>query len=97
MASMKMLMFLQLNHFTFFFLLLKATAELHRLEHPAKTDGSLSILVVGDWGRKGTYNQTEVAHQVIKITLNLYNKGLVNLTLIIFHNFLGINYMEVGK
>ncbi|XP_009607042.1 purple acid phosphatase 3 [Nicotiana tabacum] len=88
MASMKMLMFLQLNHFTFFFLLLKATAELHRLEHPAKTDGSLSILVVGDWGRKGTYNQTEVAHQmgiigerlnidfVVSTGDNFYDNGL---------------------
>ena len=41
-----------------------AAAELVRLEHLAKNDGSLSLLVVGDWGRKGTYNQSRVAHQV---------------------------------
>lgn len=41
-----------------------AAAELVRLEHPAKNDGSLSLLVVGDWGRKGAYNQSRVAEQV---------------------------------
>jgi hypothetical protein len=40
-----------------------AAAELTRMEHPAKNDGSLSLLVVGDWGRKGTYNQSRVAEQ----------------------------------
>lgn len=39
-------------------------AELPQLENPAKPDGSLSFLVVGDWGRRGFYNQTLVAHQV---------------------------------
>ena len=33
-----------------------AAAALPRLEHPAKNDGSLSLLVVGDWGRKGECN-----------------------------------------
>jgi tartrate-resistant acid phosphatase type 5 len=49
------------------FALLAATATasgLVRVEHPAKSDGSLSLLVVGDWGRKGTYNQSRVAEQV---------------------------------
>jgi tartrate-resistant acid phosphatase type 5 len=41
-----------------------AAAELARLEHPPKDGGSLSLLVVGDWGRKGTFNQSRVAHQV---------------------------------
>lgn len=41
-----------------------AAAELPRLEHPAKDDGTLSLLVIGDWGRKGTYNQSRVAEQV---------------------------------
>ena len=41
-----------------------AAAELERLEHPAKDDGSLSLLVIGDWGRKGTFNQSMVADQV---------------------------------
>lgn len=42
-----------------------AVAELPRLEHPpAKAGGPLSVVVVGDWGRKGTYNQSQVAVQV---------------------------------
>lgn len=44
-----------------------AAGELARLEHTAKNGGSLSLLVVGDWGRKGTYNQSRVAEQVRNI------------------------------
>ncbi|KAK3003646.1 hypothetical protein RJ639_019151 [Escallonia herrerae] len=44
-------------------LVLAVLAELHKLEHPTKADGSLSFLVVGDWGRRGTHNQTQVALQ----------------------------------
>ncbi|PWZ53963.1 hypothetical protein Zm00014a_009198 [Zea mays] len=44
-----------------------AAAELARLEHPAKDGGSLSLLVVGDWGRKGTFNQSRVAHQMGRV------------------------------
>ncbi|CAI0458250.1 unnamed protein product [Linum tenue] len=40
-----------------------ATAELPRLEHDTAA-GSLAVLVVGDWGRKGAYNQTRVATQL---------------------------------
>jgi len=47
-----------------------SAAELQRFEHAAKADGSLSLLVVGDWGRRGAYNQTGVALQVT-ITYNL--------------------------
>jgi len=47
-----------------------SAAELQRFEHAAKADGSLSLLVVGDWGRRGAYNQTEVALQVT-VTYNL--------------------------
>jgi tartrate-resistant acid phosphatase type 5 len=36
--------------------------------HPAKNDGSLSLLVVGDWGRKGACNQSRVAEQVMVIS-----------------------------
>ncbi|PPD75741.1 hypothetical protein GOBAR_DD27329 [Gossypium barbadense] len=52
-----------------------AKAELERVEHAAKADGSLSFLVVGDWGRKGLYNQSQritakwkivVGHHTIK-------------------------------
>ena len=41
-----------------------SAAELTRVEHPPKTEGSLAILAVGDWGRKGQFNQTLVAQQV---------------------------------
>ncbi|GLU18388.1 hypothetical protein SLE2022_346940 [Rubroshorea leprosula] len=43
---------------------LSASAEFRRFEHPPKPDGSLSFLVIGDWGRRGTYNQSEVAVQM---------------------------------
>lgn len=68
--------------------LLPAQASFDRLQHPVKADGSLSILVVGDWGRKGLYNQTQVALQmgiigeekeiefVISVGDNFYNDGL---------------------
>ncbi|KAG0497597.1 hypothetical protein HPP92_002288 [Vanilla planifolia] len=48
-------------------LLSPSSAELPRFEHPVKCDGSLSFLVVGDWGRKGEFNQTLVAYQMGKI------------------------------
>ncbi|KAF9673816.1 hypothetical protein SADUNF_Sadunf10G0063300 [Salix dunnii] len=48
-------------------LVISSFAELERLEHPAKGDGSLSFLVVGDWGRRGFYNQSHVAFQMGKI------------------------------
>ncbi|KXG39805.1 hypothetical protein SORBI_3001G442100 [Sorghum bicolor] len=35
--------------------------------HPAKNDGSLSLLVVGDWGRKGACNQSRVAEQMGRV------------------------------
>ncbi|CAL4913480.1 unnamed protein product [Urochloa decumbens] len=44
-----------------------AAAALPRLGHPAKSDGSLSLLVVGDWGRKGAHNQSRVAEQMGKV------------------------------
>ncbi|KAK6242449.1 Calcineurin-like phosphoesterase domain [Theobroma cacao] len=47
--------------------LVPSFAELQRFEHPIKSDGSLSFLVVGDWGRKGLYNQSEVAFQMGRI------------------------------
>ena len=45
-------------------LLSPATAELQRVQHAPKDDGSLTVLAVGDWGRGGQYNQTLVADQV---------------------------------
>ncbi|CAA7400814.1 unnamed protein product [Spirodela intermedia] len=47
--------------------LLLASAELQRVAHPAKNDGSLSVLVVGDWGRRGGYNQSKVAAQMGRV------------------------------
>ncbi|KAJ4710154.1 Purple acid phosphatase [Melia azedarach] len=41
-----------------------SVAELQRFHHPVKPDGSLSFLVVGDWGRRGLYNQSHVAFQM---------------------------------
>jgi tartrate-resistant acid phosphatase type 5 len=38
-----------------------AAAALPRLEHLAKNNGTLSLLVFGDWGRKGECNQSQVA------------------------------------
>ncbi|WJX71983.1 Purple acid phosphatase 17 [Trifolium repens] len=43
---------------------LQATAELQKFTHTPKPDGSLSFLVVGDWGRRGEYNQSDVALQM---------------------------------
>ncbi|CAM8977062.1 unnamed protein product [Rhodiola kirilowii] len=43
-------------------------AELQRLQHPTGGDGSsISFLVVGDWGRKGAFNQSLVAQQMGKV------------------------------
>ncbi|XP_048445456.1 purple acid phosphatase 8 [Pyrus x bretschneideri] len=67
-----------------------STAELQRFEHPVKPDGSLSFLAVGDWGRRGGYNQSHVAFQMGKIGAklnidfvistgdNFYNRGLTS-------------------
>lgn len=44
-----------------------AMAELPRLEHQPVAEGSLSFLVVGDWGRNGHYNQSLVALQMGKL------------------------------
>ncbi|KAL2343545.1 hypothetical protein Fmac_004830 [Flemingia macrophylla] len=39
-------------------------AELPRFTHHLQPQQSLHLLVVGDWGRKGTHNQSLVAHQM---------------------------------
>ncbi|XP_042426372.1 purple acid phosphatase 17-like isoform X2 [Zingiber officinale] len=43
------------------------SAELQRFERSPKPDGSLSLLVIGDWGRNGLFNQSEVAFQMGRI------------------------------
>ncbi|KAF3497984.1 hypothetical protein DY000_02054931 [Brassica cretica] len=68
-----------------------STAELKRLLQPAKPDGRVSFLVIGDWGRGGSYNQSNVALQmgevgeklnidfVISTGDNFYDNGLLGL------------------
>ena len=56
-----------------------AAAALPRVEHPARNDGTLSLLVVGDWGRGGTHNQTRVAEQVRGIFICLFVHSLIPL------------------
>ncbi|KAL5721814.1 acid phosphatase [Ranunculus cassubicifolius] len=48
-----------------------SNGELQRLEHPLKEDGTLNFLVVGDWGRRGFYNQSRVAFQMGRIAKKL--------------------------
>ena len=38
--------------------------ELASVEHPVEEGRPLRLLIVGDWGRKGMYNQSRVAAQV---------------------------------
>ncbi|TVU24750.1 hypothetical protein EJB05_27204 [Eragrostis curvula] len=71
-------------------LIVQAGAELTRVEHTPKTEGSLSILAVGDWGRRGQFNQTLVAEQmgvmgekldidfIISTGDNFYDDGIAN-------------------
>ncbi|MBA0785066.1 hypothetical protein Gotri_024898, partial [Gossypium trilobum] len=48
-------------------LLSNVSGELKRFEQPSKGDGSLSFLVIGDWGRRGAFNQSQVASQMGKM------------------------------
>ncbi|XP_061373842.1 purple acid phosphatase 8-like isoform X2 [Gastrolobium bilobum] len=72
----------------FWLLASPSIAELPRFKHPVKADQPLNFLVVGDWGRKGTHNQSLVANQmgivgeklniefVISTGDNFYDDGL---------------------
>ena len=42
-----------------------ARGELTIIEHPVEASRPLRLLVIGDWGRKGRYNQSRVAKQVL--------------------------------
>ncbi|QHO60201.1 Purple acid phosphatase [Arachis hypogaea] len=65
-----------------------SSAKLHRFQHAPKPDGSLTLFVIGDWGRRGTYNQSQLAFQmgivgkeldidfVISTGDNIYPSGL---------------------
>lgn len=46
-----------------------ASTRLKKFNHPTKGDGTLNFLVIGDWGRRGTYNQSHVARHVNTISL----------------------------
>ncbi|KAL8200215.1 hypothetical protein R6Q57_011554 [Mikania cordata] len=71
-------------------LMVMVAADLQRFKHPVKADGSLSFLVIGDWGRRGLYNQSNVAYQMGKVGEkmdvdflvstgdNFYDSGLVD-------------------
>jgi hypothetical protein len=58
-------------------LLSPAAAELQRVQHAPKDDGSLTVLAVGDWGRGGQFNQTIVAEQVYVKTSPSHVCGLL--------------------
>ncbi|KAG2549999.1 hypothetical protein PVAP13_9KG283900 [Panicum virgatum] len=44
-----------------------ARGELTIIEHPVEASRPLRLLVIGDWGRKGRYNQSGVAKQMGKV------------------------------
>ncbi|KAA8541408.1 hypothetical protein F0562_025371 [Nyssa sinensis] len=83
---------------SFWFCFASIAAELQRFEHPAKSDGSLSFLVIGDWGRRGDFNQSQVAVQmgrigekldidfVISTGDNFYDNGLTGEDDTAFHD-----------
>ncbi|CAL0308396.1 unnamed protein product [Lupinus luteus] len=70
------------------YFVLPSFAKLQRFQHQPKHDGSLSFLVIGDWGRQGLYNQSLVATQmgimgeklnidfVISTGDNFYDEGI---------------------
>lgn len=68
--------------FVFWLNAVSSFAELQRFTHPGKGDGSLSFLVVGDWGRDGLYNQSEVAFQVRNLSFIFSFLVNVNLSFI---------------
>ncbi|CAA7033424.1 unnamed protein product [Microthlaspi erraticum] len=45
----------------------KHQAELTTVEQAPNSDGSVTFLVIGDWGRRGLYNQSQVALQMGRI------------------------------
>ncbi|KAM6568065.1 hypothetical protein CsatB_016050 [Cannabis sativa] len=48
-------------------MILLVSSELEQFNHSPKEDGSLSFLVIGDWGRRGDFNQSQVSFQMGKI------------------------------
>lgn len=84
-------MFLQLLvivYINFCIYLVPINAELKRFDHPAKGDGTLSFLVIGDWGRRGWYNQSQVANQVLINYKSLFSLNSSPFCLFIFLSLL---------
>ncbi|CAI9113245.1 OLC1v1013818C1 [Oldenlandia corymbosa var. corymbosa] len=65
------LLSLRLLAFSFSLCIVSVLGQLQTFEHPTKGDGTLSFLVLGDWGRSGEYNQSEVAIQMGIVGENL--------------------------
>ncbi|KAG6673100.1 hypothetical protein I3842_16G094700 [Carya illinoinensis] len=63
----KSIAFCLLSAIAFVLCFFHTSAELQRFGHPAKSNGSVSFLVVGDWGRRGEFNQSQVAYQMGRI------------------------------
>ncbi|PRQ40983.1 putative Acid phosphatase [Rosa chinensis] len=60
-------------------LCLVAKAEFQRLQQQTNDEGSLKFFVVGDWSRRGLYNQSQVAAQTLfspPAGDNFYDDGL---------------------
>ena len=55
--------------------------ELAFVEHPVEEGWPLRLLVVGDWGRKGMYNQSRVAAQVC-LCIVMFQNSFKNSTFI---------------
>ncbi|KAG8388139.1 hypothetical protein BUALT_Bualt02G0094800 [Buddleja alternifolia] len=51
-----------------------ATAELMQISQSTKPNGPVTFLAVGDWGRKGAFNQSAVARAVISC-IYMYSMG----------------------
>ncbi|KAI3463560.1 hypothetical protein Pfo_020223 [Paulownia fortunei] len=47
------------------------TAELVQISQPTGANGSVTFLAVGDWGRKGAFNQSAVAHMMGEVGAKL--------------------------
>ncbi|KAL8490408.1 hypothetical protein ACS0TY_026057 [Phlomoides rotata] len=52
--------------------------ELPRFERACKPDGSVSVMVIGDWGRKGGYNQSRLASQMGKIAEKMESDFIIS-------------------
>ncbi|XP_010487676.1 PREDICTED: purple acid phosphatase 17-like [Camelina sativa] len=48
-------------------LVVVSNGEPQRFIEPAKSDGSVNFLVIGDWGRRGSFNQSVVAYQMGRV------------------------------